>query len=50
MLIAVPVNPRASFGRVERAAADVVAYAGGGRIGALPLRIDVVPPAVRVLA
>ena len=36
--------------RVELAAENVVAYADGERVGALPLTIDVVPGAVRVLA
>lgn len=36
--------------RVELAAGNIVAYADGERIGALPLSIDVVPRAVRVLA
>ena len=36
--------------RVELAADGVVAYADGERIGPLPLTIDVVPGAVRVLA
>jgi diacylglycerol kinase (ATP) len=35
---------------VELAAANVVAYADGERIGPLPLSIDVVPGAIRVLA
>jgi diacylglycerol kinase (ATP) len=36
--------------RVELAAADVVAYADGERMGPSPLSIDVVPGAIRVLA
>ncbi len=36
--------------RIELAAAGVVAYADGERIGPLPLAIDVIPGAVRVLA
>ncbi|BCW72104.1 hypothetical protein NicSoilB8_31480 [Arthrobacter sp. NicSoilB8] len=36
--------------RVELAAGNIVAYADGERIGALPLTIEVVPRAVRVLA
>lgn len=36
--------------RVELAAENIVAYADGERIGVLPLAIDVVPLAVRVLA
>ncbi|MEC5178973.1 diacylglycerol/lipid kinase family protein [Arthrobacter sp. CG_A4] len=35
--------------RVELAAENVVAYADGERVGALPITIDVVPGAVRVL-
>lgn len=35
---------------VELATANVVAYADGERIGPLPLTVDVVPGAVRVLA
>ncbi|MGY2745700.1 hypothetical protein ACQCSU_05685 [Pseudarthrobacter sp. O4] len=36
--------------RIEVAADNVVAYADGERIGPLPLTIEVVPGAVRVLA
>jgi diacylglycerol kinase (ATP) len=36
--------------RVELSAANVVAYADGERLGPLPLTIEVVPGAVRVLA
>ena len=36
--------------RVELAASNIVAYADGERIGSLPLTIEVVPRAVRILA
>ncbi|WP_251042334.1 hypothetical protein [Arthrobacter sp. ISL-69] len=36
--------------RVDIAAANVVAYADGERVGPLPLTVEVVPGAIRVLA
>jgi diacylglycerol kinase (ATP) len=39
-----------SGGTVELAASNIVAYADGERIGALPMTIEVVPRAVCVLA
>lgn len=36
--------------RVDVAAANVVAYADGERVGPLPLTVEVVPGAIRVLA
>jgi diacylglycerol kinase (ATP) len=45
-----PQYERHRVKRVTVAAADVVAYADGERFGALPLTVEVVPRALRVLA